>query len=200
MLILGIDPGLSKCGYGLIDVQAHRTTALAAGVIVTESSAERPARLAELQWQIRRLLDNPRPDAVAMERLLFQRNVSTAMAVGQAVGVILAEAASVTSEIYEYSPNEIKQAVTGHGNAGKHEVASMVVQLLDLPRNQLAALSDDEVPPDTTDALAIALCHGAMRPPQVHKKTLRVVGKDEQDPTLRHPAFRHSHAQESQQT
>ncbi len=156
MPVLGIDPGLSRCGYGLVAVQDRRPRVFAAGVISTAPGAERAKRLAELQAEVRDLIRELRPEVVAMERLLFQRNVSTAMAVGQAVGVVMAEAASAGCLVYEYSPNEVKQAVTGFGSAGKHEVASMVRRLLLLPR--------DRVPPDVTDALAVALCHLSVRP------------------------------------
>jgi len=155
MFVLGIDPGLSRCGYGAV-VGGRRPRAVAAGVITTETGRERAVRLAELQSDLHDLIAELRPQVVAVERLLFQRNASTAMSVGQAVGVVLAESASAGCEVHEYSPNEVKQAVTGYGGADKHQVSSMVARLL--------GLSEPLRPVDAADALAVALCHLARRP------------------------------------
>ena len=153
MFVLGIDPGLTRCGYGAVR-HARRPVAVAAGVLTTPTDMARASRLAELQGDIRELIAELRPDAVAVERVLFQRNVATAMSVGQAMGVVLAESAAAGCEVVEYSPNEIKLAVAGSGNAGKQEVAEMVQVLLGL----------DEVlqPADAADATAVALCHLAL--------------------------------------
>lgn len=129
---------------------------MAAGVITTDPGLERPVRLAELQSEIRSLVAELRPGVVAVERVLFQRNVTTAMAVGQAVGVILAEAAAAGCEVVEYSPNEVKESVAGAGGAGKDEVGAMVQALLGLPRRLH--------PADAADAVAVALCHLARHP------------------------------------
>lgn len=156
MLVLGVDPGLSRCGYGVVR-HGRQPHALAAGVITTDPDSERPARLAELQAETRSLIAEFEPDMVAMERLLFQQNTLTAMSVGQAAGVVMAEAAAAGCSVVEYSPNEVKQAVAGYGGAGKHEVAVMVQRLLGLPRRLR--------PPDAADAVAVALCHLARLPP-----------------------------------
>ena len=95
MFVLGIDPGLTRCGYGVVErLSARRNRAVAAGVLRTDPADDIPVRLAELQAEVRGLLDEYRPDAVAIERVLFQVNVRTAMQVGQAAGVVMAEAAS----------------------------------------------------------------------------------------------------------
>ena len=155
MFVLGIDPGLSRCGYGCVE-HGRPPRAIAAGVLRTEPSAELAHRLAELQAEIRSLLAELTPDVVAVERVLFQHNVSTAMGVGMASGIVMAEAVAAGCEVAEYSPNEIKQAVAGHGGADKHQVGSMVQTLLGLPRR----LS----PADAADAAAVALCHLAHVP------------------------------------
>ncbi len=155
MFVLGIDPGLSRCGYGCVE-QGVRPRAVAAGVITTDPGLERPVRLAELQSEVRGLIAELRPGVVAVERVLFQRNASTAMAVGQASGVIMAEAAAAGCEVAEYSPNEVKESVAGAGGAGKDEVGTMVQALLGLPRRLH--------PADAADAVAVALCHLARRP------------------------------------
>ena len=128
-------------------------------MLSTSKELPRAARLAELQADLHGLIADLRPDVVAVERVLFQRNTSTAMAVGQAVGVILAEAAKAGCDVVEYSPNEVKEAVAGWGGAGKQEVAEMVKMLLGL-REVLQ-------PADASDAVAVALCHLARVGPHV---------------------------------
>ncbi len=150
MFVLGIDPGLSRCGYGAVR-HGRRPTAEAAGVLSTPPEMDRPLRLAELQTDVRVLIAELKPDVVAVERVLFQRNVATAMSVGQAVGVVLAESAAAGCEVVEYSPNEVKEAVAGWGGADKQELAEMVRVLLGLPERLH--------PADAADAVAVALCH-----------------------------------------
>ena len=154
--VLGIDPGLSRCGYGVIEVARHHGRAIAAGVIRTEPGVPIPQRLARLQREVAALVDEYRPDVVAVERVLCQVNVSTAMGVGQASGVVMACAAQAGCEVSEYSPNEIKLAVTGWGGANKEQVIAMV-------RSQLN-ISAELKPPDAADALAVAMCHLAQSP------------------------------------
>ncbi len=155
MFVLGVDPGLSRCGYGCVQV-GRRPRAVAAGVVRTDPAMERPRRLAELQVEFRQLLAELSPSVVAIERVLFQHNVSTAMAVGQASGIVMAEAVAAGCQVVEYSPNEIKQAVAGWGGADKDEVGRMVQTLLGLPRRLR--------PADAADAVAVALCHLARQP------------------------------------
>src|SRR3954462_5087094 len=121
--VLGIDPGLSRCGYCVLAVEGRGDSrAVAAGVLTTPTDLPVPQRLAMLQRDVRELLDDYPPVAVAIERVLFQVNVSTAMSVGQASGIVMAEAASRGCAVVEYSPNQVKEAVAGHGGAGKEQV------------------------------------------------------------------------------
>lgn len=161
MFVLGFDPGLTRCGYGCIEWHApNRVTAVSAGVIRTDSATELPERLATLQREVRELVAELTPDVVAIERVLFQVNVQTAMSVGHAAGVVMAEAAASGCEVIQYSPNEIKLAVTGWGGADKQQVERMV-------RSQLR-IEQPLRPVDAADAMAVALCHsarlGALRP------------------------------------
>jgi len=150
--VLGIDPGLSRCGYGVVRLMpGRRAEALAFGVIRTPPSDPLPRRLATLGIELESLLADVKPAAVSVERVLFQANARTAMSVGQASGLALATAARRAIPVAQYSPNEVKLAVTGDGAADKAQVQAMVARLLRLdapPR-----------PPDAADALALALCH-----------------------------------------
>jgi crossover junction endodeoxyribonuclease RuvC len=159
MFVLGIDPGLTRCGYGAVDgAPAGELRAVAAGVLTTAPSAPLPERLAELQAGLRSLLTELGPDAVAVERVFFSANARTAMAVGQASGLALAEAASAGCEVAQYTPNEVKLAVAGHGAAPKEQVTRMIQSLLSLPAPPR--------PADAADALALAVCHHACAPLQ----------------------------------
>lgn len=149
--VLGIDPGVSRCGYGAVSGRGSRPRAVAYGVIRTSPSDPLADRLAELAGELDGLVREVRPSAVAVERVLFQNNARTAMSVGQASGVALVVAARLGIPVAHYSPNEVKLAVAGHGAAGKEQVQAMVARLLDLP--------DVPKPPDAADALALALCH-----------------------------------------
>jgi crossover junction endodeoxyribonuclease RuvC len=155
VFVLGIDPGLSRCGYGCVE-HGRSPRAVAAGVIRTDPALDRPVRLAELQRELRALIAELQPQVVAVERVLFQHNVSTAMAVGMASGLALAEGAAAGCDVVEYSPNEVKQAVAGWGGADKDEVGRMVQTLLGLSRRLR--------PADAADAAAVALCHLARQP------------------------------------
>lgn len=156
MFVLGIDPGLSCCGYGAVQAVAAGPQARAIGVIRTAPSDELPNRLAELQHEIRLLIAELRPDVVAIERIFFQHNVRTAMSVGQASGIAMAEAVTAGCAVVQYSPNEVKLAVTGDGAADKVQVQTMVQRLLRLP--------EAPRPADAADAAALALCHLAHAP------------------------------------
>jgi len=154
VFVLGVDPGLSRCGYCVLRTDGRTPRPAALGVLRTDAALEVPRRLAELRDDFRSLLDEFEPAAVAIERVLFQVNVRTAMGVGQASGVLMAEAASRGTEVVEYSPNQVKDAVAGHGDADKEQVQRMVQILLDLPAPPR--------PPDAADAAAVALTHVAM--------------------------------------
>jgi crossover junction endodeoxyribonuclease RuvC len=149
--VLGIDPGLTRCGYGAVRRQGGTLVAVAHGVIGTSPDDGLPDRLASLERGIAALLDELRPSAVAVERLLFQHNVRTAVAVGQASGIVLASTAHRRVPVTHYSPNEVKLAVTGSGTAGKAQVQAMVTRVL--------RLDEAPTPVDAADALALAICH-----------------------------------------
>jgi crossover junction endodeoxyribonuclease RuvC len=151
MFVLGIDPGLSRCGYGAVSQEGGHPVAVVSGVITTPVSSPLAERLAQLLKELRVLFSRLSPEVVVVERILFQNNARTAMSVGQASGLALAAAAEAGIPVVQYSPNEVKQAVTGWGNAGKDQVQRMVQTLLDLP--------EKPTPPDRADALALALCH-----------------------------------------
>ena len=156
MLVMGIDPGLSRCGYGVIRRRGRATEAIAAGIIRTDKDDPIPQRLFELQNELAGLMGAYSPDAVAIEQVLFQVNVRTAMGVGQASGVAMAAAVGAGAEVFEYSPTQIKRAVTGWGGAEKEQMGRMVQTLLSLPRPLK--------PADAADAVAAALCHLAHAP------------------------------------
>ena len=157
MIVLGIDPGLTRCGYAVVDGRgANDVTAVALGVIRTPASDALPHRLAALQRELAALIAEFRPDAVAVEHVFFQVNVRTAMSVGQASGLALAEAARAGCEVAQYTPNQVKGAVAGWGAAPKAQVQQMVQTRLRLARPPR--------PADAADAAALALCHLAMAP------------------------------------
>lgn len=149
MISLGIDPGTAICGFGVVELSAGRLRLVDAGVVRTPSNATDGDRLRQLHDALSDLVRQHRPGRVAVERLFFQRNVQTAMAVGQARGVALLVAATANVPIDEPTPNEVKQAVCGNGSADKQQVASMVERLL--------GVSLAGVPDDATDALAVAI-------------------------------------------
>ena len=149
MIALGIDPGTARCGFGVVALEDGQLRLVDAGVVRTDGSASDAERLRSLHAALTQLLTVHRPDRVGVERLFFQRNVQTAMTVGQARGVALLVAAEASLEVDEPTPNEVKQAVCGNGAADKEQVAAMVARLLGVPL--------DGVPDDATDALAVAI-------------------------------------------
>ncbi len=156
MFVLGIDPGLTRCGYGAVVRERSALRAVAAGVLATSAADGLPDRLAQLQGGLRALIAELAPAVVAVERVFFQVNARTAMSVGQASGLALAEAAAAGCGVAQYTANEVKQAVTGFGGAPKEQVQRMVQAQLGLVRRPH--------PADVADALALALCHHAMAP------------------------------------
>jgi crossover junction endodeoxyribonuclease RuvC len=149
VITLGIDPGTAICGFGVVAFDRATLRLVDAGCIRTDANDGDAARLQQLHVALASLLVEYRPDRVGIERLFFQRNVQTAMAVGQARGVALLAAADSGVPIDEPTPNEVKQAVCGNGAADKGQVATMVGRLLGVT---LAGVPDDD-----TDALAIAI-------------------------------------------
>ena len=153
MFVLGVDPGLSRCGYGLV-ARGEGSSALrahAAGVVETDPSAPLAERLLILHTELRALVRELRPAAVVVERVFFQVNAKTAMSVGQASGLALLVAAEAGCEVVQYTSNEVKLCLVGYGAATKDQVQRMVAQVLGLPAV--------DGPPDVADALALAVCH-----------------------------------------
>jgi crossover junction endodeoxyribonuclease RuvC len=155
MFVLGIDPGLSVTGYGLVE-GGHPPRAHLAGVIRTDPRLSTPGRLLELYTGLRRVIAESDPQAVAIESVFTNRNLQTAVAVGRASGVAILAAAEAGLEVYEYVPTAVKSAVTGDGSANKAQVQQMVARLLHLDRPPR--------PADAADALALALCHLRVAP------------------------------------
>lgn len=151
MRILGLDPGTAITGYGIIDVIEGEPHLVAYGVIRTEASQPMPERLQIIYQELGALLAEYKPDAAAVEEVFFGRNITTAITVGQARGVLILALANAGVPIEEYSPPKIKDAVTGYGKADKHQVQLMVRNLLHL--------EETPRPDDAADGLAVALTH-----------------------------------------
>ena len=150
MRVLGVDPGLGRCGWAVLERRGGRVVAAGYGTVHTDGDQVAP-RLATLAARLRQVLADHRPEALAIERLFFNANVRTAMTVGQASGVVLLLAAEHGLQVTAYTPPQVKQAVTGSGSAPKEQVGYMVKALL--------GLASVPTPADTADALAVALCH-----------------------------------------
>lgn len=149
--VLGIDPGTARTGYAIVDEIEGRLSLVAIGVITTPAKTPLPSRLQTIHSSLQELIATHDPDRAAVEELFFSRNARTAMSVGHARGVTLLALADADLPIAEYTPMQIKQAVTGYGNAGKHQVQEMVRMLLNL--------SDVPKPDDAADAAAVAICY-----------------------------------------
>jgi crossover junction endodeoxyribonuclease RuvC len=150
VIVLGIDPGTARTGYGIVSREGSRLRLVTYGCIETVPDRPAEARLLMIHEALGRLLEEHQPEAMGVERLFFNKNVQTAMAVGQARGVVLLAAAQHGLPLYEYGPHEVKLAVTGYGHAAKDQVQRMVQAVLamdQLPR-----------PDDAADALAVAVC------------------------------------------
>ncbi len=149
MKILGIDPGIGRMGFGIIETQKGTATMLNCGCLETSSKKETPQRLVEIHSKILNLIDKYKPEVLAIEELFFNKNSKTAFVVGQARGVILLAACQKKLKIHIYTPLQVKISVTGYGRAEKQQVGRMVKAILKLK----------EVPrlDDTSDALAVAL-------------------------------------------
>ncbi len=152
MLVLGIDPGIAITGYGLIQSGPRNDyQCMDFGVVTTPAKLNDTQRLKILFDKLTALIRQYRPDSSAVEKLFFQKNVRTAIAVGQARGVAMLTLAQADLTVQEYTPNEVKQTVCGYGNADKRQVQRMVQTLLNL--------EDLPEPDDAADALAVAICH-----------------------------------------
>ena len=150
MRILGIDPGLGRCGFGLIDaVNRSSASALDYGVVITTVDAPLPSRLKELYDSLNQVFDECKPEVVAVEKLFFSKNITTGIAVAEARGIVLLVAEQRGLLVYEYSPNEIKKTLTGYGAAEKGQIQEMVRVHLGLEKKPR--------PDDAADALAAAI-------------------------------------------
>jgi crossover junction endodeoxyribonuclease RuvC len=165
--VLGIDPGLTRCGYAVLHSVGTTTRSVSLGVIRTPPTAALPARLAELQRELRLLLAEFKPQAVAVEQVFFQTNVRTAMSVGQASGLALCEAEAFGCEVVQFTPNQVKDTVAGWGGADKAQVQRMVQARL--------GLSTPPKPADAADAAALALCYLATAP--MRRRVAAAVGR-----------------------
>ena len=154
MIILGIDPGLATLGFGVLEKDARgNCRALDCGVVTTPKDEGLPVRLALLEEGLQKILNKYNPDEIAMEELFFAKNITTGIAVAHARGVALLTCVKHCGRLYEYTPLQIKQALTGYGKADKKQMQTTVtaqLQLKSVPR-----------PDDAADALAVALCHAA---------------------------------------
>jgi crossover junction endodeoxyribonuclease RuvC len=151
VIVLGIDPGVANTGYGVVAQQRGRLFALDGGVVETSAGLDTPRRLAAIHHRIAELIDEYRPDAVALEDVYFGQNARSAFAVGQARGVVMLAAGQGNVPCASYTPQQVKGAVCGNGRAAKDQVQRMVQALLTLP--------DLPKPDHAADALAIAICH-----------------------------------------
>lgn len=152
MRIVGIDPGTARIGWGLIEGQKQSYQMLRYGCIETEKTKQPQHRLQEIYQEVYGLLLTEKPDQVVVEELFFARNTTTAISVGQARGVILLAAAHANLPVFEYTPLQVKQSITGYGRAEKNQIQEMIKMIL--------RLKEKPKPDDAADALAIALTHG----------------------------------------
>lgn len=151
MRILGIDPGYATLGYGALEHSGIKFTPLCYGAILTEAGEAFPTRLLKIYRDLCLVLDRVQPEAMAVERIYFQTNRTTAIDVAQARGIVLLAAAERDVAVFEYTPLQVKQAVVGYGKAQKRQVMEMTRRILNL--------TEVPKPDDTADALAIAICH-----------------------------------------
>ncbi len=156
MKILGIDPGIGRCGFGLIETKTRAdATALDYGVITTTENGALPARLVELYDSLREVFAETKPDVVSVEKLFFSKNITTGIMVAEARGIVLLVAEQFNLKVFEYTPNEIKKTLTGYGAAGKPQIQEMVRLHLGLEKKPR--------PDDAADALAAAITHSLMK-------------------------------------
>jgi crossover junction endodeoxyribonuclease RuvC len=167
--VLGIDPGLTRLGYGVVEEARGKLTELAAGTFETSPEMAAPARLLLTFERLTELIAHWAPDAVAVERVFFKVNARTAVPAMQAAGVALLAAARSRTDVYEYPPLEVKRGIAGTGTATKEQVRFMVDQLVGSRRSSAAGAGERRRGPDTTDALAVAICH-------LHARRLKAIG------------------------
>lgn len=161
MIVLGIDPGSRITGYGIIEKQGNRLLHIDNGAIFTDTAGDFPLRLHRIFTGLSAIIEQYRPDAMAVEQIFFSNNVQSALKLGQARGAAIVAGVTAGLPVSEYTALQVKQAVVGHGKAAKEQVQQMVKILLNLPEIAQA---------DASDALAVAVCHA-------NSATLRSVGK-----------------------
>ena len=165
MRVLGIDPGLATMGWGVVDGGARNPVFISCGIISTPPGMRLQERLTSIKRSVNELLEEYKPDEIVFEELFFSRNVTTALTVGAARGVAIAACAEFTPMLYEYTPMQIKLAVTGDGHADKRAVQQMVKMLL--------CLNCIPKPDDAADALAAAICHGCTMAPAAEEYRIK---------------------------
>ena len=151
MIILGIDLGIANTGYGIVEAHHGKVQLLDFGNIKTESKTKSPHRLKKIYDEVIHLVEQYQPEFLVLEDVFFSKNVSSAFAVGETKGIVKLAAANTNCEVFTYTPAEIKQAVTGYGNANKVQIQKMVQVLL--------RLTEVPHPDHAADALALAICH-----------------------------------------
>ena len=172
MRVMGVDPGLTRCGLSVVEGgQGRKVIALDVDVVRTPSDESLPRRLLTISDAVEHWIDTHHPDVIAIERVFSQQNVSTVMGTAQAGGVIALAAAKRGIDVYFHTPSEVKAAVTGNGGAGKAQVTAMVTKIL--------ALQAKPTPADAADALALAICH-CWRAPMIARMAAAEAMADEQ--------------------
>ncbi|HLB71858.1 MAG: crossover junction endodeoxyribonuclease RuvC [Candidatus Methanoperedens sp.] len=151
MIVIGIDPGLATVGFGVIRKEGSSITPVSYGCIRTYPDKQKSERLSEIHAEISVLFEKYAPEALALEKLFFSKNVTNAMSVSEARGAILLAAQQKNIPVFEYTPNQVKQAITGSGKADKRQMQEMIRRLL--------KLEELPKPDDAADGLSIALCH-----------------------------------------
>jgi len=152
MIIMGIDPGFAITGYGIVKYEGNKFSPLDYGAVLTKAGEPFARRLLKLDDEIGDIIRRFKPDAIAVEELFFNKNIKTAITAAHGRGIVLAAAARSGTEVFEYTPLQVKQAVVGYGRAEKAQVQQMVKVILNL--------QEIPKPDDTADALAVAICHG----------------------------------------
>ncbi len=152
MRILGIDPGIAIVGYGVVDKEGNSYKTIGYDAVTTRAHTPLPERLEKVYQEVDEIIKTYKPDAMSIEELFFNNNAKTALTVGQARGVIILAAVQNNLPVYEYTPLQVKQALTGYGRASKTQIQQMMKSML--------GLNEIPKPDDVADALAIAVCHG----------------------------------------
>jgi crossover junction endodeoxyribonuclease RuvC len=164
VIVLGIDPGYAIVGWGVLRTQAGRYIPLASGAVMTPAGMEFGRRLQQIYEEMTAVLTRWKPQAAAIEKLYFQNNKTTGIGVAEARGVILLACQQADCPVYEYTPMQVKQAVTGYGKAKKPQIMEMTRRLLHL--------KEVPKPDDTADALAMAITHGQASISAMRRRTL----------------------------